>query len=224
MNLNKHLEFLEPAKYNKQIHIIGVGAVGSRIGEQIARLGFDNVVIYDFDTVEDVNIPNQLFIQEDIGKSKVDAMEKHLLGINPRMKIRKMPKGFHGQPLSGTVFLAVDSIDLRRSIVSDNLHNNNIDIMFDGRMRLTDAQYYGAVWSSVAQREILLDSMQFTDADAEKATPVSACGSSLSVVPTVVCLASFAVSNFINFLKGEDVVNMAFIDPFKGFVDANVYK
>ena len=71
MNLNKHLEFLAPSDYSKPIHIIGVGAVGSRIAEQIARLGFTRVIIYDFDTVDDINIPNQLFYHADIGKTKV---------------------------------------------------------------------------------------------------------------------------------------------------------
>ena len=95
--------------------------------------------------------------------------------------------------------------------------------MFDGRMRLTDAQYYGAVWSSVASKRFywIQCSLQMKMLRKQRQLVL--------VVPLCLwflrlCLASFAVSNFINFLKGEDVVNMAFIDPFKGFVDANVYK
>lgn len=223
MNLNKHLEFLSPAQYEKALHVIGVGAVGSRIAEFLVRLGFPKINIYDFDTVDDINIPNQIYTSEDLGMEKVDALERHLKRINPKVEVRKFSKGYSDQTLSGAVFLAVDSIDLRRSIVEENMYNNNIDVMFDGRMRLTDSQYFGAVWSKPKDRNSLLNSMQFTDEDADKATPVSACGSSLSVVPTVITLASLVTANFINFIKGEKVANMAMIDPFQGSIDSMFY-
>lgn len=224
MNLNKHLEFLTPAAYNKTIHIIGVGAVGSRIAEQLARLGFHKFEIYDFDTVDDINIPNQLFLPAQIGMDKVDALEEQMLAINSTINIKKHPKGYVRQTLFGAVFLAVDSIELRHSIVKENMYNDNIDVMFDGRMRLTDAQYYGANWNKPGHRKYLLSTMQFSDASADNATPVSVCGSSLSVVPTVVTLSSVIVANFINYVKKEEVKQMALIDPFAGFMDAEVFE
>ena len=39
MNLNKHREFFDPEQFDDAIHIIGCGAVGSTIAEQLARLG-----------------------------------------------------------------------------------------------------------------------------------------------------------------------------------------
>lgn len=224
MDINKHLEFIDPADYKKPIHIIGVGAVGSRIAEQLVRLGFDKIRIYDIDIVESINIPNQLYVQEDIGMDKVDALQRHLLRINPHLDLRLSDeKGYVGQPLSGAVFLSVDSIDLRRKIVQDNLFNTNIDVMFDGRMRLTDAQYYGAVWSKENDRKALEMSMQFSDEEAAIATPVSACNTTLSVVSTVVVLASLVVSQFVNFVNGKPVANMMLVDPFEGFLDSNYY-
>lgn len=223
MNLNKHLDFLQPSNYKKQIHVIGVGAVGSRIVEMLVRLGFDDINIYDFDVVEDVNVPNQWFTQQEIGMDKVDAVEKLALQINPRVKFTKHPKGYSDQKLSGAVFLSVDSIDLRRQITESCIYNDKIEVMFDGRMRLTDAQYYGADWSNEKHQESFLDSMQFSDDSAENATPVSVCGTSLSVAPTVLVLASTIVANFINFVKGEPVANMALIDPFTGNNDTMHY-
>lgn len=219
MNLNKHLEFLSPSDYKRQIHIIGVGAVGSRIAEQLTRLGFSNFNIYDFDTVDDINIPNQLYVHKDIGSDKVDAMKQHMLDINPNVQVRVHAKGYTNQSLMGAVFLAVDSIDLRRKIVSSLMYSDKVDVVFDGRMRLTDAQYYGANWKSEDHRKTLLDSMTFTDEQAESATPVSACGSSLSVVPTVVTLSSVIVANFISYVKKKDIFQMALIDPFESILD-----
>ena len=73
MNLNKHLDFIKPYTYGKPIHIIGVGAVGSRVAELVVRLGFNDIHIYDFDIVEDGNITNQIYTYRDMGMSKEDA-------------------------------------------------------------------------------------------------------------------------------------------------------
>lgn len=223
MDINKHLEFLNPKKFDNRIHIIGVGAVGSRVAEQLARLGFTNIHIYDFDKVEAVNIPNQLFVNSDIGKDKVDAVEEHMKAINPRIEVTKHPKGWNNNVLDGAVFIAVDSIELRRKITESIMYNPTVKVVFDGRMRLTDAQYYGADWKEQKQRDILLGSMQFTDADADESTPVSACGTTLSVVPTVVSLASVVVANFINYVNGHKVQNLVLIDPFHGILNAITY-
>lgn len=221
MNLNKHLEFLTPTDYAKAINIIGVGAVGSRVMEQLVRLGFTNFRIYDIDTVDDINIPNQLFLPKHIKMKKVDAMEQMMLEINPNVKIMKSPDtGYTNQPLSGAVFLCVDSINLRASIAKQNMYNPNIDVMFDGRMRLTDAQYYGTLWNNMESKNSFLGTMNFTDEEAEQATPVSVCGSSLSVAPTVLVLASVIVANFIKYVKKEKIAKMALIDPFAGYIDS----
>lgn len=223
MDISKHLDFLNPKEYKKTIHIIGVGAVGSRIAEQIARLGFSDIKIYDFDTVESVNIANQLFTHQDIGKTKVDAVERHMKEINPNIEVVKQASGWRGQPLNGTVFIAVDSIELRHQIVSENMFNKAIDVIFDGRMRLTDAQYFGAVWENEKERSILLSSMSFSEEEADIGTPLSSCGTTLSVVPTVVSVSSLMVANFINFLNNEDVQNLVLVDPFTGSMNAIKY-
>ena len=211
MNLNKHLEFIEPTTYKKPIHVIGVGAVGSRIVELLVRLGFENIRIYDFDTVEDVNITNQLYTSMDIGVDKEDALIRHMMEINPKIKIKALGK-YTDQTLSGAVFLAVDSIELRHKIVQDNMHNENIDIFLDGRMNLTDAQHFAANWSYQRQRTMFINTMKFKDDEVQ--TKMSVCGTSLSVATTVMTLASYTVSNFIRFLKNQPIANQIFLDTF----------
>ena len=223
MNLNKHLEFLTPAEYGNQIHIIGVGAIGSRIAEQAVRLGFSNIVIYDFDTVDDYNVTNQVYTHEDIGKVKTTALMEYLKKINPEVEITAFGK-YTRQPLAGAVFLCVDSIQTRRKIVEDHFHNPNIDIMFDCRMRLTDAQAYAAIWDNEKQKTNFLNSMNFTDEDANEATPVSVCGTTLSVMPTVVTIVSLTIANFINFIKTKTIKNVILADPFACLLDAFTQK
>lgn len=209
MNLNKHLEFIQPTKYAKEIHIIGVGAVGSRVAEVLVRLGFDNINIYDFDVVEDVNITNQLYTYEDLGMPKTEALTRALTRINPHL-VLKTHGAYEAQPLKGAVFLCVDSIVTRRNITEEALDNMSIDFISDMRMRLTDGQVYAADWKEPNQQHILLNSMQFEDKD--DLTPVSVCGTTLSVAPTILTLVSLAIMNFIKFVKKEPIHHAIFVD------------
>ena len=62
----------------ERIHIIGCGSVGSTLAELLARLGLTKITLYDFDTVEPKNLANQLFRQEHINMTKVDALTSML--------------------------------------------------------------------------------------------------------------------------------------------------
>ena len=221
MNLNKHLEFIQPSNYTKEIHVIGIGAVGSRVAEQLARLGFDNIHIYDFDIVEDTNITNQIYMHSDLGLPKTQALSKYLFDINPSLRLTCHER-YEDQPLEGAVFLCVDSINTRRRIVKAQMRNLGIDIMMDIRMRLTDGQCYCAVWANALQAEALLNSMSFDD--KEDLTPVSVCGTTLSVAPTIMTLVSYQMTNFIRFLKGKDIRQNIFLDMMEFSLNAFSYK
>jgi molybdopterin/thiamine biosynthesis adenylyltransferase len=211
MNLNKHLEFISPSAYMKPIHIIGVGAIGSRLAELLVRLGFDNLTVYDFDTVEDANITNQLYTYPDIGELKTKALSKHLYSINPNLQLIAKDR-YTDQRLEGAVFLCVDSMNLRKEIVLFNFDNQKIDLIFDIRMRLTDAQAYAADWRDGLDAERLLGTMQFDD--TEDLTPVSVCGTTLSVAPVVVTIVSLQIMNFIHYLKTKELKHAIFTDLF----------
>lgn len=214
MNLSKSLEFFNPINdVQGAIHIIGIGAMGSRVAELLARLGTPTLHIWDMDVVEDKNIANQAYLHHQIGMKKTDALEELLKDINPEIKIIKHGK-FEDHNLSGYIFLCVDSIELRYKIAKDNEHNTTIKAMFDTRMRLEDAQSYAADWSDEQQKKVFLSSMSFTDAEAAEATPVSACGTTLSVASTVVSTAAFTVSNFINLIRKHECKAMIFTDAF----------
>lgn len=220
MNLNKHREFFDPDKFEDEIHIIGCGAVGSTIAEQLARLGIKRIHLYDFDIVSEHNITNQMFLNRHIGMLKTDALTELLEDINPEIDIIRIEEGWEpGTTLSGYVFLAVDSINTRNAIVKDNLFNPNIKVMFDTRMRLTDAQHYAVKWTTEG-KDFLKNTMNFTDEEANAATPTSACGTTLSVTPTVRLICSYAVANFINATLDKKLIKMLLIDAFNMTIDA----
>ena len=224
MNIIKHAEFFDPTALKKSIHIIGVGAIGSTVAENLTRLGCTHIHLYDFDTVNDHNIANQMFRYKDIGLNKCVAMKAQMLEINPQISVTTHEKGYlieepHA-PLTGYVFLCVDSIELRRAIVEENQYNPMIIAMFDFRMRMLDAQHYAALWSKPKHITNLLKTMQFTDAEADATTPVSVCGTSLNVSPTVRSIVAYGIANFIKTTRlPEDLVTMCLSDPFAGTLD-----
>ena len=222
MNLVKSYEFFQPEMCKERIHIIGCGAIGSTVAENLVRFGLTKITLYDFDTVEEKNIANQMFRAVDIGKKKVDALAEMLCEINPEVKndLKLVDEGYVGQRLSGYVFLCVDSIDLRRDIATANKNNRFIKAFFDFRMRLTDAQHYAADWNNKKMVEDFLNSMAFSHEEAAKETPMSACNQVLSVVPTVRMIVANGIANFINFVKGGDIKKLILIDAFNYTLDA----
>ena len=86
IDLSKIYEFFQPETVKQRIHIIGCGSVGSTLAEHLARCGLTQFSLYDFDVVEEHNIVNQMFRQQDVNKPKVEALRDILLEINPEIE------------------------------------------------------------------------------------------------------------------------------------------
>ena len=87
-NKNKRAKF-ENVRH-KKIAILGVGGIGSVVAEMIVRAGFDNLLLVDNDVVESSNLIRQIgYLREDVNKSKLDSLFRHLLQINPKTDINK---------------------------------------------------------------------------------------------------------------------------------------
>lgn len=205
MDLSKSYEFFQPESVKERIHIIGCGSVGSTLAELLTRLGLTKISLYDMDIVKEHNLANQLFVLSDVGQAKVDAVAKRMKAINPSVEndLKIYNDGWHGQKLSGYVFLAVDNIELRRKIVEENMQNTFIKGIFDFRTQLTASQHFAANWKKAEEREKLLGTMRFSQAEAEEATELSACNVAMCVMPTVWSCCISGITNFIHMTKGE---------------------
>lgn len=216
MDLSKSYEFFNPEAVKERIHVIGCGSVGSTVVELLARFGLTKFTLYDFDVVEPKNIVNQMFRKEHVGQLKVEALKQIVCEINPEAEadIKLQPEGWHGQPLAGYVIMAVDNIDIRRQICKENNMNIYIKGIFDFRTDLLDAQHYAANWSDKKHREDLLNTMNFTNEEADASSPVSACGTVLGVAPTVRLICTLGVSNLVNFIKEGKLKKVIFANAF----------
>lgn len=199
MDLTKHEDWFNPVTINNSIHVIGVGALGSWMAEGLVRMGFDNINLYDDDTVTPHNISNQNYVNSDIEEEKIKKITERLKAINPNLRIKTNGRYVFDPEkknyLTGYVFLCLDNIDTRRMIVENNPY-----VMFwtDIRIGLEEGQVYSA---TRIERQNLLNTMQWTHDDEERVVQVSACGRELGILPTVWTVISQGLNNFIIHLK-----------------------
>ena len=213
MDLNKSLEFFNPANVKDRIHIIGCGSIGGNVAELLARYGVTNMVLWDFDEVEPHNIANQIYFQEHIGMKKRLALDTILTAINPNRYLRLKDK-YEGQPLEGFVFMCVDSVEVRNQIVDANWYNPEVKAIFDFRTTLLEGQCYFADWTNQKQKASLKESLNFTHEEAQANTPVSACGFELSVSPVVKMCSIMGIVNFTNYINKQPTKHLIICDPY----------
>ena len=74
---------------NSSIAVFGVGGLGGTLAEELARSGCEHISLFDNATFEVSNLNRQLCYKEDIGRFKVEVIEKYLKKINPDIIINK---------------------------------------------------------------------------------------------------------------------------------------
>lgn len=121
-----------------RIVLMGVGGVGSWCAEGLIRTGLKHLVIVDCDNVEPSNVNRQLMATSaTVGQSKVEALKRHLLEINPNAEITALHRRYTGEPLEGElaadyVIDAIDSLDCKLALITQA--TSSADITFFSSM------------------------------------------------------------------------------------------
>lgn len=143
-NLWRQAGFFNPNDLGEnKVHIVGAGATGSHIADTLASMGIYQLAVYDFDTVEDHNLPNQIYKLSDIGKPKVEALKQHILdkmGFEIEAYNQKVEKI---ENLKGYLVLCTDSMEVQKSIMllSARLNRNCIGVV-ETRMGIDQGRVY----------------------------------------------------------------------------------
>jgi len=113
--------------------VIGVGAIGRQVALQLTAMGIPWLQIIDFDVVELSNLASQGYLEDDLGKFKVDAIADLCRKINSSLEIHVVPERFRRSMQIGNIVLCcVDKIDARRLIWQ--AVKNKVNCFFDARM------------------------------------------------------------------------------------------
>jgi hypothetical protein len=115
---------------------IGCGIGGSWATYLLAKMGVKDIEVYDFDIVEDANIPSQLYGFKDIGKPKVEALRDRIKNDTDTDIIIHNEKVTNETEFDLTgntiILLAVDTIEARKEIFSKL--KGSMAYMVDGRI------------------------------------------------------------------------------------------
>ncbi|HSQ90199.1 ThiF family adenylyltransferase [Romboutsia sp.] len=197
-NYSRQMNILDVEKEkNKPINIIGAGATGSWIALGLAKMGFENINIYDFDTVGEHNLPNQAFNIEDIDTNKAMAVQKNVMNATGNIVKAHNQKLQGGERLAGVVFVLTDSMKSRKDIWMKSLKlNPAIELVIETRMDLRVGRVYAINPNDMAQIKRYEETL-YDDAEAE----VSACGVSQTVLCTAIGITSQAIWKLLNHIN-----------------------
>ena len=196
----RHLSVFSPHAFgNKRVDVIGAGATGSRIALSFAKLGVENIHVWDDDKVEEHNVPNQAFGLEHIGSLKVDALAA-IIKAATGTEIHTHNERVDGsQNLGEVVFLVTDTMSSRKEIWDKSLKFKlKTQVLIETRMGADSGRVYALNPNKPGHIKAWEQTL-YADDEAE----VSACGASVSVGPTAEVIAGLAVWQLIRWFSIE---------------------
>lgn len=205
---SRQINILNPEEFNKRINIIGVGATGSWMSLALAKMGLNNLHLYDFDTVGEHNLPNQMFGIRDINRNKALSM-RNIIKMLTGFVIKAKDEKIEGDtPLQGIVFMLTDTMKSRKDIYYKAIKNNpKVELLIETRMDLRGGRIY-VIDPSNREHIKKYEETLYGDDEAE----VSACGVSQTVLPTALGITSHAIWKLLDYINGELVYNETILD------------
>jgi len=155
--------------------VVGVGAIGRQVALQLAAMGVPELLLVDYDLVEEVNLGPQGYEHSDIGYYKSATTRKKCNLLNPEMKVEEYPTRFQAPVIDrdylgklknriGTVFCCVDRMDIR-ALVWKTV-KAKADFFVDGRM---NAETMRILASSMPRFDVHYETTLFADDDPDRA-------------------------------------------------------
>ena len=205
---------------NEKVHIVGAGALGSHFVDTLASMGIKNLVVYDFDDVEDHNLPNQIYKLCDIGIPKVEALKRHIkekMGYDIEVCNQKVEKI---EDLSGYLCLCVDSMQVRKDIILNNARlNHKVKRVIEARMGISQGQVFFFDPNNRIHLKKWLDNW-YPDEQAKE----SPCNSK-SISVTAKLLASLAAARLVIYARqqaGKDNENTVLYNETVAHICGNI--
>ena len=97
--------------------VIGVGAIGRQVALQLTAIGIPWLQLIDFDNVEESNIASQGYLENDLGRPKVEATADLCQQMNHQLEVYEVNERFRrSTEIGNMIFCCVDSIETRRLI------------------------------------------------------------------------------------------------------------
>ncbi len=131
---HRQLNLIDPNRLLLPVTVIGAGGIGSMTIIQLAKMGVQNLTVYDMDLVEEHNLPNSFFPADYKGKNKALAIGGVVYMFTGTV-INCIQEKYEGQmfPTESIVIVAPDNMEARQSAWSKAKHTD-ILLYVDARM------------------------------------------------------------------------------------------
>lgn len=199
IDTSRHILHFNPELFNGRVDIIGAGAVGSKIGMEMAKLGIKDIHVWDGDIVESHNIANQAFYLDDIGKPKVTALAEHIERATGSVITCHNEYIEEPKELGKVVFMCVDTMKARKDIFDMSLKNNFVtEQVIEVRMGEEELRVYG--FNPCSRSDIIAWVNTLVD---DEQTVESACSAKTTVGATASMTAAFGVTRFTQWFNWD---------------------
>jgi molybdopterin/thiamine biosynthesis adenylyltransferase len=183
-------------KLKTPITVIGAGGIGSITTLLLAKMGFENITVWDDDIVEDHNIPNQMYPLETIGVSKASAVYrecKRFAGLDIEVNQTK----FDYSRVEGILVVTVDNMATRKAVFDKIKYSTNPSLLIDGRMGAENFMVYTIKPSSVEECSFYEKTL-YEDSEAIQ-EPCTA----KAIIYNTAFIGSIIASRIKNYLVGD---------------------
>ncbi len=218
MLLSKSQELLDPNEFSNPIILVGLGALGSNIALNLARMGLTDVDFYDGDIVEEKNLNNQAFDRSHIGKTKAHSCYLMLHKVN--LAYRKV--NFHEKRFLKTTSnkeikpksIVIMAVDKGRKEMWEWLKNDiRVDYIIETGMA------HGTIRVQTADKKHKRFMQTPTLEQEENGGETSACGETLSIPGGPQIIAGLVANEIRKIGNGVTVSNSAFYMDFYPYFD-----
>ncbi|MDZ8078771.1 MAG: ThiF family adenylyltransferase [Nostoc sp. DcaGUA01] len=134
---------------NYPVTICGAGALGANIAENLARSGFEKLMVIDRDRIDERNLSTQPYYRSDVGAFKAKILANNLyraIGTKVDAKTKELTSANVNQLLQASQ-LIIDVFDnsVARQIVKDYADKFSIPCLHTGLA----ADYAEVIWNDV---------------------------------------------------------------------------
>ena len=225
IDATRHASIFDPEQFCLPVHIIGCGGMGSRVAEGLIRMGVgvegrSPLYLYDHDIFEEHNVANQFVELGQMRLSKVSAIRQTLLYINPDAQIIDRVVEFKASELlKGVVFLCVDSMEARRTIMENALEDRE-DILCVIETRMDAQVGISHCFDPMNARHCDCWWMYWHSDD--EADNIAGCGGPQSIISAIYGTTMLALKQFEAFARDgmvETTINRVYQDFDAGIIN-----
>jgi hypothetical protein len=198
MDFWRQFDILRPEDLSFPIHMIGCGGIGSSTAIAMAKMGCSDITLWDADTVETHNLPNQIFNMKDVEKAKVTALAETVQAfsnVRPKTNIQEVQET---TPLQGVIVSGVDSMEARQTIWQAVRYKTRVLLYIDARMGAEVCRIY-TLNPTTATQVAAYETSLYPDGEA-----IELPCTGRAIIYNVFMIASLICNQVKKFARGEE--------------------